>query len=148
MVDLHSVCSALEKTMRHSDTVNTEWSRTEKPLGGQQAILSLVLFPQSLCSGCSAPWVTQSLCRCYFLCINTNTTAIQKNQRETEERGSDSEKDKESVVEETEEFVAGHQGFPAVFSHWPNLVSFFPPSVLKSISQVMWSQWSLQPSQQ
>lgn len=33
-------------------------------------------------------------------------------------------KDKESVVEET---VAGHQGLPAVFSHWPNLVSFFSP---------------------
>lgn len=140
------MCSALEKTMRHSDTVNTEWSRTEKPLGGQQAILSLVLFPQSLCSGCSAPWVTQSLCRCYFLCINTNTTAIQKNQRETEERGSDSEKDKESVVEETSLWPAikASQQFSLTGLIWYH----FFPSVLKSISQVMWSQWSLQPSQQ
>lgn len=83
----------------------------KKASWGQEAILSLVLSPNPYPLDV---WVTQSLCPCYFL-RNTNTTAVQKNQRH-----SDSMKDKESVVET----MAGCQGHPAVFSHWPNLVSF------------------------
>lgn len=100
----------------------------QKASWGQEAILSFVLFPNFPPHPLDV-WVTQSLCPCYFLC-NTNTTAVQRNQRH-----SDSMKDKESVVET----MACCQGHPAVFSHWPNLVSFF----LRVLSWFpsLWSQW-------
>lgn len=124
-----------KKMIRQSDSGNTEWSRAKKPLGDKKLFWALCFSPVPVLWKFWT-WVTQSLCRCYFLC-NTNTTAVQKNQR-----GSDRMKDKESVVEET---VAGHQGLPAVFSHWPNLVSFFSPFL--SWFPSLWSRWSPQPSQ-
>lgn len=60
------------------------------------------------------PWVTESLCRCYFPC-NTNTAAAQKNPR-----GSGSIKDKETVVDNA---AADHQALKVALPFWPDLVS-------------------------
>lgn len=60
------------------------------------------------------PWVTESLCRCYFPC-NTNTAAAQKNPS-----GSGSFKDKETVVDKA---AADHHALKAALPFWPDLVS-------------------------
>lgn len=69
------------------------------------------------------PWVTQSLCRCYFLCINTNPKAY---------KVIGGRRRKESIRQKIRQGICcwgdevhGHQGLPWVSSHWPNLVSFF-----------------------
>lgn len=82
----------------------------QKSLLGTKSYSEPCAFPQPISTGCLGHTVSMSLLfsmqHKHYRCTKESETL---------------DRDKESVVET----MAGCQGHPAVFSHWPNLVSFF-----------------------